>query len=256
MEEIILNDTLLENQDSFLNHFNGLYIKMTNTENTMLGFNLLNAVSGVSVYYNIGDTIHEEFKLLFSPSYLKIVNMKHDYSGSMVGAALSPEPEIDYCFVQGLSGVTTKMTINNIQDLGNVIINQAEVEFYCTFPSIDNPALYPPCPFIISQYKTDTSLVTSMDVAVALFRSTGNYHSATYETLFGGNLEKVEEGPPVIYKYNMKVTNQVKDIYDGKKENIIYFNPIDKGNIPNRSVLIGPGDPVYHPRLKIYYTGI
>jgi hypothetical protein len=121
---------------------------------------------------------------------------------------------------------------------------------------MDNPALYPPCPFVISQYQTDTTLNNSMDVAVALFRSTGNYHSLTYETLFGGNLEKVEEGPPVIYKYNMKVTNQIKDIYDGKKENIIYFNPIDKGNMPNRSVLIGPGDPVYHPRLKIYYTGI
>jgi len=222
----------------------------------MLGFSLLNAVSGITIYYNFGDTTHEDFKLLFSPSYLKMVNMEHDYTGSMVGTFLSPEPEIEYSFIQGLSGVTTKMTINNIQDLGNVIINQAEVEFYCTFPSIDNPALYPPCPFIITQYPNVDTLVTSMDVAVALFRTSGNYHSLTYETLFGGNLEKVADGPPVIYKYNMKVTNQVKDIYDGKKENIIYFNPIEKGNMPNRSVLIGPDDPVYRPRLKIYYTGI
>jgi len=54
----------------------------------------------------------------------------------------------------------------------------------------------------------------------------------------------------------MKITAQLKDIFQGKTENIIYFNPIDKGNVPGRAVMIGPGDPLYAPRLRVYYTAL
>jgi len=255
--ELLLQDSVIfQNQDSFLNYFNGLYIKMSNAGNTMLGFNLANAVSGLSFYYTKGDVIDEEFKFIFTPGSVKTVHMEHDYSGTIVGASLSPEPENDYWFIQGLSGVTTKMKVDGLSNLGNAIINQIELEVYCTYPDGDNPAFYPPCPFIVTQYATDTSLTFSLDVTVALVSTMGNYFSPTYETLFGGILHQVDEGPPAVYRYNMKVTAQVKDIFQGKKENIIYFNPIEKGNVPCRSVMFGPGDPVYAPRLKVYYTAL
>ncbi len=255
--DLPLQDSIVfQHLDSFLTYFNGLYIKMSNASNTMLGFNLGNSVSGLSIYYTKGDVIDEEVKLLFITGSVKAVYMVHDYTGTMVEASLSPEPENDYLFIQGLSGVTTKMKVDGLTNLGNAIINQAELEFYCTFPDGDNPAFYPPCPFIVSQYATDTSITNTLDVTVALVRSVGNYRSPTYEVLFGGVLDQVEEGPPAVYRYNMKVTAQVKDIFQGKKENIIYFNPIDKGNVPGRSVMFGPGDPVYAPRLRIYYTAL
>jgi hypothetical protein len=263
LNTLLLNDLTTQDSivyqhiDSFLNYFNGLYIRMTNANNTMLGFDLVNSISGLATYYkSAGDTTRKEFKFLFTSLSVKAVHMEHDYSGTLVGASLTPEPENDYWFTQGLSGVTTKMTVNGLPDLGNAIINQAEIEFYCTFPTGDEPGLYPPCPFLVAQYATDTSITNALDVTVALFRTSGSYHSSTYETLFGGVLKVVEPAAPAIYKYNMKITSLIKDIYQGKKENIIYFNPIDKGSMPCRSVLIGPSDPLYAPRLKVYYTAL
>ena len=258
LSDFTLQDSMAyRNLDTFLTFFNGLHIKMSNVLNTMLGFNLVNAVSGMDFFYKkTGDTIQHEFRFVFTAGSVKTVHMEHDYTGTIVNTALSPEPENQYWFFQGLSGVTTTMKVDGLDQLGNVIINEADLEVYCTFPDGDIPDLFPPCNFLVTQTTTDTSIINSVDVNTALFRASGNVRSATYETFFGGVLDQVDAGPPTIFKYSMKITSQIKDIYKGKKENIIYFNPIDKGNVPCRSVIFGPGDPVYAPRLKIYYTAL
>ncbi len=257
LNDLTTQDTIVyENQDSFLTYFNGLYIKMSIADNTLLGFNLVDAISGMSVYYKKLDTTEQEFRMIFTGLSVKTVHLENDYAGTMVGASLSPEPESDYFYVQGLSGVATKMQVDGLSNLGNVIINEAELEFYCSFPDGDNPAFFPPCPYIVTSYSNATPPDYSLDVTVALVRSSGDYHSLTYTTLFGGDLNQVADGPPAIYKYNMKVTSQIKDIFKGKTENIIYFNPIDKGNIPSRSIIYGPGNSLYPPRLRVFYTAI
>jgi hypothetical protein len=257
MDDLLQQDSsVFTNQDSFLNFFNGLHIRMTGANNTMLGFNLLNTVSGLSFYYDKDNVTDEEFRFIFTTGSIKTVYMEHDYSGSIVEPYLSSEPESDYWFVQGMSGVTTKMTIGGLDVLGDAIINQAELEVYCTFLPEDIPALYPPIDYLVTQELTDTSLVNSDDVIIALSRVTGNIRSEGYKTLYGGVLEKVSDGPPVVYRYNMKVTSQVRDIFQGKSENVIYFNPFEKANVPNRSVMFGPGHPEFAPRLRIYYTAL
>jgi hypothetical protein len=242
--------------DSFLNYFNGLHIRMTGANNTMLGFNLLNSDSKLSFYYDKGSEMDKVFSFIFTTGSIKTVYMEHDYAGSFVEPYLSSNPDADYWFVQGMAGVTTRMSINNLSILGDAIINQAELEVYCTFLDQDNPPLYPPIKYMVTQELTDTSLVNSIDVNVGLARSQSMLESETYKTYYGGVLEKVSDGPPVVYRYNMKVTGQVKDIFRGEKENIIYFNPFEKPNVPNRSVMFGPDHPVYAPRLRVYYTAL
>ncbi len=243
-------------QDTFLQFLNGLHIRMIGANNTMLGFNLLNSGSKLIYYFNNVGAIDQEFSFVFTTASIKTVYMEHDYTGSFAESSLLPEPETDYWFVQGMSGLTTHMTIGGLDALGNVIINQAELEVYCSFPNGDVPELYPPIPYMVTQEMTDTSIVNSIDVLVALSRTTGNYTSEGYKALYGGVLEKVADGPPAVYRYKMKVTAQVIDIYKEKKENSIYFNPFDKANVPNRSVMFGPGHPEFAPRLRIYYTAL
>jgi hypothetical protein len=248
------DSTIYENIDTFLNFFNGIHIRMTGVSNTMLGLNLLSSVSGMTFYYTKGTATNQSFKLLFTSGAVKHVYMEHDYTGSVVGGALTPDPENDLWFVQGLSGPTSYMRVEGLDLLGNAVINNAELEFYVSFPAGDVPAFYPPIEYLITQEKTDTSLIQSVDVRNALDVTRGAFQNNTYHTLFGGNLTDTIPGPPVVYRYNMRVTNQVKEIYSGTEENIIYFNPILKGNIPNRSVLYGPNHPALAPRLRIYYT--
>jgi Domain of unknown function (DUF4270) len=255
MGDLLLQDTsVFENQDSFLNYFNGLYIKMSAGGNTMLGFNLLNAVTGLSYYYHKGTSTDLEFKFVITSGSVKAVHMEHDYTGSIVESALAPEPEGDYGYIQGLSGVATYMRIEGLDAIGSAIINKAEIELYCTFPDGDMGELYPPCPYIITQEKTDSTLVNSEDVAIALALTGSSSTTASFNLIFGGKLGEPDPGPPVVYKYSMNVTNQIKDIYAGNQQNIIYFNPFGKANIPNRAVIFGPNHPIFAPRLRISYT--
>ena len=253
---VVQDSSVFTHIDSFLNYFNGLNIRMTGAGNTMIGIDLLDIVSGLSFFYDKGEQMNREIKFVFTPASVKTVYMEHDYTGSFAESSLSPDPESDYWFVQGMSGLTTKMVINDLNKLGDIIINQAELEVFCTFPPGDNAILYPPIQYLVTQESTDTTITNSLDVAIALSRTGGDQASEGYETLFGGVLKKVEDGPPAVYRYNMKVTSQVRDIFRGEKENIIYFNPFDKGNVPNRSVMFGPSHPKYAPRLRIYYTAL
>jgi hypothetical protein len=257
LQDLLLQDSVVfQNQDSFLTYFKGLHIRMTGASQTMLGISLVTSVSGLTFYYDKDELMDREFKFLFTSASIKTVYMEHDYTGSLVGDALSADPEDAYWFVQGLSGVTTYMRVDGLDVLGDAIINEADLEFYATFPDGDMGQFYPPCPVVITQEKTDTSLIYSEDVIEALSRSLGIVNNTTFELLYGGNLEEVMAGPPAIYRYNVKLTHQVRDIYRGKQENVIYFNPFSKGDVPNRAVIFGPGHPTYAPRLRIYYTAL
>ena len=257
MRDILLQDSItLENQDSFLHYFNGLCIRITGASNTMLGFNLLNAVSGLSYYYDKDPLLDQEFRMIFTSGSVKVVHMEHDYTGSVVEHALSFEPELDYWYLQGMSGLTTYMRIGGLDSVKNTVINQAEFEFYATFPEGDRGDMYPPCPYLITQERTDTALNYSTDVTDALILTQGAYTSESFNIIFGGHLGDPDPGPPVVFKYTMKVTSQIKEILEEGQENIIYFNPFDKGDFPNRAVLFGPNHPVYAPRLRIYYTSL
>lgn len=257
MSDLLMQDTaVFQNQDSFLNYFNGLHIKMTSGGNTMLGFNLVSSVSGLTYYYDRTTAEDLQFKFLITSGSVKTVHMTHDYTGSVVAEALTPEPEDDYAYVQGMSGVAMYMQVDGLDKIGDAIINQAQIELYCTFPDGDMGNLYPPIRYLITQEKTDSSLVNSEDVSRALTLTGSSTTTESFNLIYGGKVTETDPGPPAIYRYNMNITNQITDIYKGNKENIIYFNPFGKGNYPHRAVIIGPNHPTYAPRLRISYTAL
>ena len=258
MSEITLQDTAtVSNQDSFLHYFNGLYIKMSGANNTMLGFKLVDAVSGLYYYYDKGTSENQQFRFVFTTGSVKTVHMEHDYTGSMVESALNPEEDSVYFYIQGLSGVRTKMELNGLDVLGQVIINQAEIEVFCTFPNGDAPDLYPPVRYCITQeYDDEDGIINAEDVRVALGLTGSSQTTESFNLIYGGKATELDADPLMVYRYNMNVTLQVKSIYEGDKENIIYFNPFAKGNLPNRAVMFGPDHPEYAPRLRVGYTKI
>ena len=251
------SEVTLSNQDSFLHYFNGLYIKMSGANNTMLGFKLVNAVTGLSFYYDKDPALDQEFRFVITAGSVKTVHMEHDYTGSMVESSLTPDEERDYFYIQGLSGVRTKMRVEGLDTLGEAIINQAQIELFCTFPDGDNPDFYPPVLNCITQeYDDEDGIINSEDVLVALGLTGSSSTTESFNLIYGGKLTEVDAEPPAVYRYNMNVTLQVKSIYKGEKENIIYFNPFAKGNLPNRSMIYGPDHPTYAPRLRVAYTKI
>jgi len=248
------DSSVFKSQSEFQRYFHGLYIKMTGTDNTMLGIALLNSLSGLVFYY---DTPIEEdhiFKLIFNTFRVNMVNFNHDYRGSPVGTALDPSSDNTYWYVQGMSGVKSYVTIDGLEQIPNAVINQAVLEFYASFPPGDDEVLYPPPPYLITQDQTDSTLNYGTDIRIALAIANGNHFNSIFDLVFGGKRGDPIPGPPTVYKYEMKVTNKIKEILAGTTENIIYFNPFSKADYPNRAVLYGPNNPKYAPRLKVTYT--
>jgi hypothetical protein len=257
MNDLLAQDSsVFENQTNFLNYFNGLHIKMTSGNNTMLGFNLLSTLTGMTFYYDKTTTQNLELTFIITSGSVKTVHMEHEYTGSAVADALTSDPDNDYTYIQGMSGVTSRVRLEDLNQLGDVIINQAQMEIYASFPPGDMESLYPPCYYTITQEKTDTTLVNSEDVAIALSLTGSSSTTENFNLIYGGKVTQVDPGPPTVYRYNMNVTNQIKDILAGNQQNIIYFNPFGKGNFPNRAVIFGPNHPTYAPRLRITYTSL
>jgi len=256
-DTLLMQDSaVFTTQDEFQNFFHGIYIRMTGANNTMLGINLFNSLSGMVFYYDTQVEENHIFKMVFTSARVNCTHMEHDYSGSVVESTLTPDPEDNFWYLQGMTGVRTKMKVEGLDLLPEAVINQAVLEVYATVPEGDDDVLYPPCPYIVTQEQTDSTLNYDMDVRVALAVAQGNHLNGVYNILFGGKRGERVPGPPVVYKYEMKLTNRIKEILEGNKENILYFNPFSKSDFPHRAVLFGPNDPIYAPKLRVYYTKI
>src|SRR5690606_33602100 len=118
------------NQTAFLEYFNGLHIRMTTAQNTMLGFNLLNSLSSLVFYYDTDNIDNLEFSLLFPTGTIKMVHMDLDYTGTPVEQTLEEGAENDFWYVPGMAGATTQLEINNLSSFANVLINRAELQFH------------------------------------------------------------------------------------------------------------------------------
>ena len=71
-------------------------------------------------------------------------------------------------------------------------------------------SLYPLPPYVITQEKTDTSLINSEDVAIALALTGSSSTTESFNAIFGGKVDSLDSGPPVVYRYKMNVTNQFR----------------------------------------------
>jgi hypothetical protein len=261
VRDILLQDSVVfENQDSFLNYFNGLQIVMTSGSNTILGIDLLDPASGMTFYYDKDVLMDETFQFVFTSGSVKTLYLEHDFTGAPVESALTPDPEVDHWYVQGMAGPTTTLTVGGLESLGTIAINQAQLEFYATFPDGDMGNLYPPCPYLATQINADTALVLTNDVTAALSVATGSYTSETFKRLFGGSAGEPDAGPPVVFKYTMIVTDYIQDQYKavqaGEAQKVLYLNPIVKGIFPHRAVVFGPGHPDFAPKLRVHYTDL
>jgi len=253
--DLLLQDSAVFTvQNKFQDYFHGIYIRMSGTENTMLGIALLNSLSGLTFYYDTPVEENHIFKLVFNTFRVNMVNFNHDYRGSPVGTALDLSSDNTNWYVQGMSGVRSYVTIDGLDQIPNAVINQAVLEFYASFPPGDDEVLFPPCNYLITQEQTDTTLNYDTDVRLALAVAQGNHLNPIFDLVFGGKRSDPIPGPPTVYKYEMKVTNKIKEIVAGNKENIIYFNPFSKADYPHRAVLLGPNNTIYAPRLRVTYT--
>jgi hypothetical protein len=254
MDMLAQDSATFQSADSFRQWINGIHVKMTQGENTMLGFDLRNVWSGITVYYHgIGDTINAE-------SFFKLVDglnagvhhshFVHDYTGSVAQAFLDDQSLADsLLFVQGMSGLNIKVSLPGLRNLDNILINKAELEFYAAELPEDSVSLYPRVRQLINGTRNDEGdVVNSEDVSTIL-------QLFGVLTPFGGNLTTVDSAGGIM-RYRMNITASLQDIYKGATDNEFLVTAFPKSSIPNRVILYGPGHPTHPVRLRLTYTNV
>ncbi len=243
--------------DSFRAWMGGLHVRMRDAENTMVGFDLGSGFSALTVYYK-DDADTDSTNSIISFEFLDQLgfgvhhtHITHDYTGSPVQAFLDDQDLADsLLLLQGMAGVITGIGVPGLQDLGNVLINHAQLELYIAqMDSGEDSLRYPPVPQIITTVDNDDGeLIFSQDVQLYL---------RAFQRIdpIGGRPTGGSETEPK--KYVIDVTATVQALRKGTLPgDRFYITPYLQPSIPHRVIFYGPGHAQYPARLRVVYTVI
>lgn len=150
------DSSTFQSADTFKQWLPGLNIRMTQAENTMLGFNLNSGYSGVTIYYrsSIIDSADAEISFGFTDvlgggTHHELFS--HDYSGSLAAQFLeNPALSDSLLFLEGMSGINVAISIPGLPNINNIQVNKAELVFYAAELSGDDLDKYPRVPQLVN----------------------------------------------------------------------------------------------------------
>lgn len=249
-QELVRLDTAFYRSDSaFISYFKGIHIKPTIVTNGMLSFRLLDSRAGIFLYYERADTLKRQFKFEFNPFRARSVQIEHDYKGELVERYVNSTQLGDsLVFVQGLSGLTTKLEIPHIKNLKNLVINKAELEVRVADLPGDNLGVFKPVPqLLLLAPDNDGDLVTIDDIAILLPQGLTILRQA-----YGGVPAAGKPGEPMVYKMN--ISTHVQGMIDGLRENVLYLTVFNRNQNASRVPLYGAKHPQYSIKLKVAFS--
>jgi hypothetical protein len=181
-----------------------------------------------------------------STQSVKTVNFKHDYTGTPITPAIN-----DYAvgeqrvYVQGMSGVNTRVEIPDLSSLGRVMINKAELTV-TALPILGDEGNYNKefTQQLIALVRNEAGeLIPITDFSIAT-NSGGGY--------FGGSPEIVNG----VTQYKINLTAYMQRLVDNQLlfNRAIYLSVYSKAKNPSHTVLCGAKHPQYPIKLNLIYT--
>lgn len=257
-----LDSTVLENDTTFSNFLQGIYITPDTTagfSNGVMYFDMNSALSGFRVYYHNSEA--DSLSTVFPFTGVKTNYFTHSYpTTSPVFSALTA-PDTTYgdlvSYVQGFGGLRTIVKLPTIKNLQDVSINKAELTLTATVS--DGRSFAPPPKIQLFQ----------LDSLQHNFYYFALYSIETYSTIMDDNygtkdvggtvVRGVSETGRIIYQYKYIITQQLQEIIEGSIENNGFALVCQPGNrIPNAVTLGGSGAfrSTFKPYLSITYTTV
>ncbi len=245
LDNSLATDFLAQNGQASLNsnaewlaYFKGLNI--STAPNATLGRGAISSFSFFSsalVLYFHNDTTPKKYN--FSLANARVNSFVHDYTGTPVGTLLSSGTTDSLCYVQGNSGVKTKISMPYLKhfiDSGSIVVNKAELVITAQG---NVPALYP----VASKF-----LLTTKNDAGANIFPIDYYESAGY---YGGTYNSITN------TYTFNIARQIQGILDGTYNSTDFYLVVaGAGVTPNRVVIGSSTNADYKMKLSLYYTKI
>lgn len=216
------------------------------SSNAMLGFEMDNDSTVMRLYYT-KDTVHRYYDFIFSASFNKrFTEISHERAGKPVEHYLQNHANDDsLLFIQALGGMGTYVRFPTVNQLKNVAINRATLEFFVLEANDDPVKFFPPVKQLVSFYESPAGLALIQDV----YRNSSNVKKLDISS--GGVLLKDASG---LKKYQINVSSHLQDIVRGTVPPEIYLSAYLRGEYPGRSIIFGPRHSQYPMKLYVRYT--
>ncbi len=249
--------------NAFNNSIKGLYVKVNGITGTTGGiaFFDLNSTDGskLELYYKNGvgtatfDTTVVSFPIQSSLGPVA-AEFKHDYANTPVQTQLNnPATEDDVTYVQPMAGVKTQVNFPNLEKLGKITVNKAELIVSVDPVTVAAPFTAAPRLFL---YRSDIAGQRQWVPDV----SNNDFRTLT-DADFGGFYDSSKN------QYKFVITSYIQDILSGKlKQYNTYISAVDplanrltalspSGTTAARAIIgSGKSTAAYKMKLNIIYT--
>ncbi|MEI7802361.1 MAG: DUF4270 domain-containing protein [Bacteroidota bacterium] len=218
---------------AFQSYFKGLLIA-SDTNISSEGVMYLSMVSSTSdskltVYYHKPDAAGLKFDFIIGTSCATFNHYTHNYSSTTVQTALQSPLESDsIVYVQSMSGVKTKITLPYLKNLGNILVNKAELEITVPAGSIDPDSVFtsPARMLCLLSDSAGKNKIIPDEVSTNL--------------VYGGYQETKYINGQKVFKYRFSITEHIQDIITGGVTDYgLYLLTYPSPEIADRIILAG-----------------
>jgi hypothetical protein len=233
----------LETNADWLAFMNGIYIKPGSSGGSLLYFNLIDTLTGLTLYYHSpSDTSEFTFTVNSSTAYFS--HYEHNYSGSLVEPYIGATGSV-VNHVQANSGLKTKIEFPFLNDWYNNLgyeaaINKAELVIFG-----DESQASDDFPLNTRMFLTSIDSIGKEHLIIDMFETTSYY---------GGSLNTSTN----TYKFN--IARHIQSMLTGPMQNNgLYLKEIFGTENGRRAVLHGSSplvDPAKRMYLRLTYTRI
>ncbi|MGI4728574.1 MAG: DUF4270 domain-containing protein [Janthinobacterium lividum] len=265
---ILLTDSLkLIGSEAFKRYFKGLYLTFDKAQTTGGpggNFYLSTDSCQLNIYYKNTSSagVIDTIMASFPASGNFATQIRHDYTGTAIPAALSNTKSTGTVYIQGLAGLRAKISFPSLatsvhQILGNAVLNRAEL----IVTPVASTQLYPfaPAPRLtMYRYNIAKQRVELPDATTTDKRT---YTLPTYLSSFGGFYN------PTQNQYHFVITSYISDLISGATVDYgTFLAPADyyntttieysTGSVQAAGRLVAGGDKTsaYKMKLNIIYT--
>jgi len=239
------------NNSNFRKFFKGLYISASKQSGGkgLVFFDpypyQLRSVSRLVVYYH--DVQDSAKSLGFPAAQFSFVNhYEHNYSSSIAEPFLTrPNTATgdSLIFIQGLAGVNTIFVVPYISNLGNIIINRAELVLtQAQDASFENSLFPPPGKMVLSEVNNDRTIGSAVPDQ--------NFPSS----IFGGEMKTETDSTGTFTRYRFSLSRYYQQMLQAGSDNGIFILPDKRFHSASRLIAGGGSHSKYALKLNLTYS--
>ncbi len=250
--DAIEEDSTFFNIVTFLDFFKGLAVVPDENNTAIAPFNLLDSDTELKFYYKAyltnSDTLSKRQKSFLvraqtgTNNVLALNEFKHDYTGTAPQAILDNEGKItDQIYLQSMAGLEVELDISEIFDIGDLIVNKAELEINNVLEATNPDSLLFPQPSVVGFQLVDSNGDDLYDG--------GGQVIVTNDTI-GTEVYRMN-------RYNIPLTLSIQRlVQEGRGNSTLKLKILDSPLNPFRLTANGPEAELFPMKLNLFYTEI